>query len=301
MMSYFEDEITALLDRCGLGYTVDSRISCRILSVGVPHAGSGTVRTVKIILIPLVAASPDQARKQSLAIRPLAGCRDTLSITEDRWMKSRGMMRRRLLAHLGIFRSVYARDCEVRKINRTEADSFLERTHSYGGAKCRYCYGIFLKRERVKTEDRHGVKEGTGIGAGLASGTMIAAAEFSNARRWIKDGKEIRSYEWIRYASLPDVRISGGMGKVLKRFAEDVSPDDIMSYADLEWSDGQAYQKLGFIHDGDKSPVTFVISTVTWQRIPVKETRTSDEARANDSEIFYFQNFGSRKYRLRLY
>ena len=95
---------------------------------------------------------------------------------------------------------------------------------------------------------------------------MIAAAEFSNARKWIKGGRGIRSYEWIRYASLPYLRISGGMGKILKHFIQDVCPDDIMSYADLEWSDGQVYRQLGFDEEGTRAPVMFSIDRRIWIR-----------------------------------
>ena len=66
----------------------------------------------------------------------------------------------------------------------------------------------------------------------LSEGALIAVATFSNARRWVKEGKEIRSYEWTRYASLPDLRVSGGMGKLLKAF--DI--DNPVYYADLDWN-----------------------------------------------------------------
>ena len=118
-------------------------------------------------------------------------------------------------------------------------------------------------------------------------------ATFSNARKWIKDGKEIRSYEWTRYASLPDMRVSGGMGKLLKAFIKDVRPDDIMSYADLEWSEGNVYKALGFNKEGTKEPVCFIIDGETWDRSPIK----SDMPEKGN---LFFRNFGSRKYRLKL-
>ena len=115
-------------------------------------------------------------------------------------------------------------------------------------------------------------------------------ATFSNARKWAKGDQIIRSYEWTRYASLPEVRLSGGMGRMLKTFIKDVQPDDIMSYADLEWSAGDVYTQLGFTLEGQKSPVMFSIDTA-WQRTPIKAETPGDR---------YFQNFGSNKYRLKL-
>ena len=77
-----------------------------------------------------------------------------------------------------------------------------------------------------------------------------AVATFSNARRWLKDGVKISSYEWVRYASLPELRVIGGMGKLLNAFIDDVGPDDIMSYADAAQQDGgEAYRRLGFVEE----------------------------------------------------
>ena len=64
------------------------------------------------------------------------------------------------------------------------------------------------------------------------------------------------------------------MGKLLKAFIEEVRPDDIMSYADLEWSEGDVYRQLGFTLEGRKDPVTFTVDTGTWKRFPVKPGMT---------------------------
>ena len=132
--------------------------------------------------------------------------------------------------------------------------------------------------------------------ASLLPGTLIAVATFSNARKWTKGDKEIRSHEWTRYASLPQLRINGGMGKVLKAFIEDVRPDDIMSYADLEWSEGNVYKALGFEHEGTKAPVLFSVDPQTWTRTPIRPGMAEDGLEGN----LFFQNFGSNKYRLKL-
>ena len=190
-------------------------------------------------------------------------------VPEDRWHTQRDMMEKRVLAHLGQFRSIFARKCTVRRIDKPAAREFLERNHSYGDASCRYRYGVYCGDE------------------------LVAVAEFSNARRWLKDDGPVASYEWVRYASLPDVRVVGGMGKVLKTFIDEVHPDDIVSYADLEWSDGEVYRTLGFVRDGMKAPVSFVIDPVTWKRTPMKNA-------APDCEGLHYTNLGSVKYRLRL-
>lgn len=210
-----------------------------------------------------------------------------LIICRDRWERQKAMMQARLLAHVEIFTPLYARNCEIRRIEKAVAAEFLSECHSYGDASCRYRYGIFLKRHTG-----HIAAEMNSETSKLHTGDLVAVAEFSNARKWVKGDKVIRSYEWIRYASLPQVRICGGMGKVLQAFVKEVNPDDIMSYADLEWSVGDVYEQLGFTLEGHKAPVLFTIDPHSWQRTPVIPTEAE--------ESLYFQNFGSNKYRLKL-
>ena len=232
-----------------------------------------------------------------------------LVVTEDRWRRQGEMMRARILAHLELFSQAYARNCEVRRIEKAEAQAFLNENHSYGYAACRYRYGLFLKRhtghiaEELRSldsarDDRELRQDGNG-----QIGKLIAVATFSNARRWIKDGKEISSYEWTRYASLPEMRVSGGMGKLLKAFIKDVQPDDIMSYADLEWSEGTVYERLGIKREHlGKEPVLFTVDRRTWERRALRslDKLGMTEGSSGMTEELFFRNFGSVKYRLKL-
>ncbi len=140
---------------------------------------------------------------------------------------------------VGPSRGIFARNCSVRRIDKGCAAAFLEDNHRLGSTGSRYRYGLFVERSTGKGEEK------------LPEGTLVAVATFSNARRWIKDGVKISSYEWVRYASLPGLRVIGGMGKLLAAFIDDVGPDDIMSYADAAAQDGgEAYRRLGFVEEG---------------------------------------------------
>ncbi|MCQ2163494.1 MAG: hypothetical protein MJY86_09505 [Bacteroidales bacterium] len=132
---------------------------------------------------------------------------------------------------------IYARNCEVRRITKEAAEPFFAANHQLGYTRCRYLYGLFVSRAGTDA---------------LPVGTLVAAAGFSNPRKWVKDGQEVRSSEWVRYASLKGLGVDGGMGKTLKAFIEEVHPDDVMSYADASWSDGDVYRKLGFIEEAPK-------------------------------------------------
>ncbi|MCM1178310.1 MAG: hypothetical protein NC308_04750 [Clostridium sp.] len=251
---------------------------------------------LRILSVEILCCSPEDARRQAneicmakTAMQGMASSMGTsaaghvITVTRDRWESQHQQVLHRLLAHCGIFSSVFARNCEARRIDRKTAKEFMSANHSYGNAKSRYCYGLFIKRY---PGSEMSAKEHP-----IPTGTMIAAAEFSNARRWQKGDNVISSYEWVRYASLPGVRVTGGMGKLLKKFIREVSPDDIMSYADMEWSDGDVYRQLGFTRDGEMPPVLFSIDPSAWERVPAKYSSAGP---------LWYMNSGSIKYRLKL-
>lgn len=286
LMTALAGEIRDFLMESGIGCVAESRCGADVLLAGKKY----------VVPWPVAATGQAQAREQSALLeqllKELAGSdAAVVVITEDRWRRQGEMMRARLLAHLGVFIPMYARNCEVRKIDKETAAAFLSVNHSYGDAACRYRYGLYLKRYTGKSLEISRLARND---SGVEPGSLVAVATFSNARKWQKGDKTIRSYEWTRYASLPGVRISGGMGKMLQAFIQDQQPDDIMSYADLEWSEGAVYEQLGFALEGRKEPVLFCIDQ-QWGRSPVRPGITEIHEAAR-----YFQNLGSNKYRLKI-
>lgn len=169
------------------------------------------------------------------------------------------------------FHSIFARNCEIRRIDKAQASAFLNAYHRYGDCAAACRYGIFVSRysgaEGCAEENcaEGGCAEGD-VGNWAAGvelrhpypiGTLVAVATFSKARRWTKDDADgepqvICSYEWLRYASLPEVRVLGGMGRVLARFIGEHHPDDIMTYVPLRHFSGEVYESLGFVCEGVK-------------------------------------------------
>ena len=286
------DEIYDFLNANGFRHTAGEVCGSCIIRVEVKEGSERIILPVEITAVTL-----EEAEKQSYDFRSAIeeitrSCRrHPVVITEDRWTAQKEMTGKRLLAHLESFFPIYARNCEVRRIGKAEAEAFLNASHSYGDAACRYRYGLFLKR--------HTGHRASGL---IQPGTLVAVAEFSNARKWKKGDKTIRSYEWTRYASLPDVRINGGMGKMLKHFIKEVEPDDIMSYADLEWSEGSVYEQLGFSLEGHKEPVTFMIDRESGIRraLGKRSFAEAQDDKGEAQDYKYFCNVGSNKYRLKL-
>lgn len=305
-MERLTEEITGFLKETGFECSVQMRHGLEVVYTVTLDGHHDRV----ILPLEIKARTPSEAEKQAEealeSIRMINSYdgEHPLIITRDRWERQREMMQKRLLAHLELFLPIYARNCEIRKIDKTAAREFLEKNHSYGYAACRYCYGLFFKRHTGHIAqmmegadnsrmDMSGIQEDMTGNREDMSGTLVAVATFSNARKWVKGDRAIRSYEWTRYASLPEVRLSGGMGKLMKTFIKEVCPDDLMSYADLEWSKGDVYRRLGFDLEGTKNPVMFAVDS-EWRRFPVKPGMTEEDG------LRFFRNFGSNKYRLKL-
>jgi len=225
---------------------------------------------LKVILVPIVGAAA------ALGASDPDGA---IHLFEDRWRGRQELVKARILAHLGHQRSIFARKCKVVKLSAEDATAFLETNHIYGSAKCKFRYGLTYADE------------------------LVAVSTFSAPRPITRTvaGEErlMDSYEWVRFASLPQCRIVGGMGRLLKAFEEDVHPQDIMSYADREWSEGTVYQRLGFHKTADVPPVDFLVDTKSWQRISCKKIqsdRTCRGLQTGNGSFVRISNLGSVKY-----
>jgi len=115
-----------------------------------------------------------------------------------------------------------------------------------GTARAKFCYGLFYSEQ------------------------LVAAAAFSSMRTLERQGRFFRSAEWVRYASLPQIRVVGGMSKLLSAFVKEHHPDDVMTYADKEWSKGAAYTRLGFEAVGETPTQMYWLDPQTMLRYPLK-------------------------------
>lgn len=261
------DDIAVFLESEGFGFSVEEKCGIKEFRVHVDYAGGGDVLLNAVPALTRTLNLAENILRAAETLRREPGKR--VFVPQDFWMGRGEMVRKRLLAQLGRFRPVFARNTVVRRLSKPETAGFLDAWHSYGDATARYRYGMFGK-----------------------DGELLAVATFSAARKWLKDNGIVRSCEWVRYASLPDVRVVGGMGKVLKTFVRDVGPDDVMSYADLEWTDGSVYEALGFVAESFREPVLYFVDPETWKRVPCDKS-------LNENALYHY-NLGSVKYRMKL-
>lgn len=230
---------------------------------------------------------------------------DVVYLYEDRWWSAREMVQERILARLERFRSVFARKCSVLsgRGNPQMADmvrEFLQKHHTYSNAKCRYRYALEHEGEIVAvatfSEGRPMVRR---IDSPLQN---VPKEEQENASILIFD-----SYEWIRYASLPGVRVVGGMGKLLNAFIQERftriepgTPLEVMTYSDTEWSNGDVYEKIGFKFAGERPPVEYHVHKKTFARLQQRLYEKELEEGALPDDFYTIINLGSKKFLLQI-
>ncbi len=197
-----------------------------------------------------------------------------IHLWEDVFVFKPELVKSRILAMLGRFIRLHARHCIVKKIDKPTSDTFLEINHLQGSVTAKSKYGLFLKPqyvERFMSEWSVGTPPtAQQLNNSTTQQLLIAVATFSGGRL-MKFGERAgtRSYELVRFASLKGYVVVGGMDKLLKAFIEEHQPDDIMSYADRDWSDGRSYLKLGFDEIESTTPQTFYVNLNTSERLPI--------------------------------
>lgn len=110
---------------------------------------------------------------------------------------------------------IYARNCEVTQICKTEASEFINQYHLQGDAKASIYIGLKYNGE-------------------LVSVMTFGKPRYNNSYE----------YELVRYCS--KYSIIGGSQKLFKYFIKEYSPRNIISYCDLSKFNGNTYIKLGF-------------------------------------------------------
>lgn len=164
-----------------------------------------------------------------------------IMIWEDVWYAKRPIVESRLRALLGGSVRIPARLTRAQRIDKPTADHFLSQNHLQIPTNAKYKYGLFLPQRhfsKIKGQWRSEQPP--------HESTLVAVASFSGGRNIVRAGQTYRSYELIRFCNLLNCTVIGGLDKLLKTFVEEIQPDDLMTYADRDWSEGASYQKLGF-------------------------------------------------------
>ncbi len=158
-----------------------------------------------------------------------------IHLWEDYWRLKQAIVEARINSLLNLAERVFARKTKIVKLTKPELMTFLKENHLNEPASGKFKYGLVLNNE------------------------LVAVAVFS-ASCPVHRGEEVyKSHQLIRFCNKNGVTVVGGLSKLIKHFIKEQSPEDIMTYADLDWSDGGGYLKIGFEKIGKLAPQSFSI------------------------------------------
>lgn len=102
---------------------------------------------------------------------------------------------------------IYARKCNIKKINTNVKNDFLNKNHIQGTDKSNIVYGLYF------------------------NDNLVGVMTFNN-KRSMNGQEENNIYELSRYATKLNRSIIGGFSKILKKFIDDYKPHKVISFLD---------------------------------------------------------------------
>ncbi len=140
-----------------------------------------------------------------------------ITLFEDEWKYNKDLVKQKILSILGNDSrpTIYARKCTVIPVNQQLKKDFFNKYHIQGNGPGSISIGLQCDNE------------------------LVACMTFIKQ----KNGKFILN----RYAT--SAKVPGGFSKLLSYFKKQHSWTEIVSFADLRWSQGDLYYKNGFVLD----------------------------------------------------
>ena len=206
-----------------------------------------------------------------------------LQLWQDIWQTRAAQVLGRVESVLGLNKRLHGRKARIVSVNQQQAHDFLCHNHLQGFAKSKYKYALEIE------------------------GRLVAVACFSNVRYMKEIAPGYRSVELIRFATLMGFTVTGGFSRLLNHLIKNIGPDDVMSYADRDWSLGNAYQQSGFKLTGVTPPAAIWLRMQDMQRffphrLPADALhgRNADHLAVLETEFIPVFNTGNLKYVLYL-
>lgn len=209
-----------------------------------------------------------------------------ITLFSDEWLTRQSQVKSFLSASLGHFeKRLYARKCTVKIIDKKTGFNFVEANHIQGGiTKSTVYFGLFHEDELV------GVMS---FGPHHRQGHLELVLD--------------------RLSFLPYIQIVGGAAKLLKVgtvWAKEKGFTAIISWSDNRISNGNVYEKMGFVNDGELNPDYSYVNksdpqcrigkqSMTKKKLKCGENQTEKE-RAEELGFYQIWDCGKIRWKLTL-
>ncbi len=192
---------------------------------------------------------------------------------EDQWTFHEKKMKSRLRSLLGISQRIHGRETEVTAIDNQQLIEFLARNHLNVPLKAKYKFGLF------------------------GSEGLLAVMSFSKPRPILREGQSYASFELLRFCNRLNLTVVGGFSKLLHHFITKYNPDDIMTYVDADWSEGDYLKALGFTKVDKLPGMEFWLNTETGVReypdlVLKKHKKTMEDIGTQEQKDDFIQKMG---------
>lgn len=171
-----------------------------------------------------------------------------IHLWRDVWETQPAIVKSRLRSLLGISARIPGRLTLVKPIDAALFKEFLKKNHLQDSAKCVYRYGLFLKN---MPQNQPFLNDATIIS------DCVAVAGFGPVRLMPGRGEHYYSGELIRFSNVLNHTVVGGLDKLIQAFLREHPVQDLMTYADRDWSTGKSYERLGFKRTETTGPQEF--------------------------------------------
>ena len=210
---------------------------------------------------------------------------DPIQIFENEWLSKQEIVKSIILSKLNINQTkIYARNTIIKEITISEYKIFLEINHIQGYANSKIKLGMFYNDKLISV-----------LGMGKS--------RFKN-----------NETEIIRYCSLLNYQITGGLAKFLAYIKNNYQFENIISYIDLRYFDGSSYIKNGFMLDSITYPNYYYFynnnnNFTLYNRIQFQKHKLKDKLEIFDEKLSEYENmlnngylriFDAGNYKLRL-
>ena len=173
-----------------------------------------------------------------------------IHIFEDEWNCNPDIVKSRIKSLLNLNEHIFARKCEIKEVNYKDTEKFLGENHIQGNCMSKYRYGLYYNNE------------------------LISIMTFGKSRF------NKTEYEMLRFCNKLNINVIGGASKLFIYFLRK-HPEitKIISFADRRWSNGNLYEKLGFILVNKTKPsYYYIINNIRHNRIEFQKHKLITES-----------------------
>ncbi|MFA5153901.1 MAG: hypothetical protein WC554_15225 [Clostridia bacterium] len=147
-----------------------------------------------------------------------------ITVWEDDWRDKQEIIKSIIKNQLSLTENkIYARKCVIKNVENKDKLKFLIDNHIQGNCQSSINLGLYYNNE------------------------LVSLMTFGKKRMIMKSKSQENEYELLRFCNKLNTSVIGGASKLFSYFIEQYKPEIIVSYANLDISNGNLYEILGFL------------------------------------------------------